>query len=137
MAVEGVMVRDGNSVAGADMSNTAALAGPGGSGQFLAVKQSTAADRTVLMAGANTAFAYGILQNKPKSGEAADVCISGISKAVYGGTVTAGDWLTTDSSSRLITTTTGGQFAMAKAISAGVVGDVQTVEVLPATHTLP
>lgn len=135
MAVEGVMVRDGNSVAGADMSNTAALAGPGGSGQFLAVKQSTAADRTVLMTGANVDV-YGILQNKPKSGEAADVCISGISKAVYGATVVAGAFLTSDASSRLVTATTG-QLACAKAISAGVVGDVQTVEVLPARVLAP
>jgi hypothetical protein len=133
MAVEGVMVRDGNSVAGADFSNTAALAGPNGSGQFLAVKQSLVADRTVLLqVAAGTGEVYGILQNKPRLGEAADVCISGISKAVYGGTVAAGDNLMTDTSGRLITATTGGtKWVVAKAIVAGVLGDIGTVEVMP------
>jgi hypothetical protein len=136
MAVEGVMIRDGNSVAGQDLSNTAGLAGPNGSGQFLAVKQSTAADRTVLLANAANTDVYGILQNKPKQGEAADVCYSGISKAVFGGTVTAKDFLTTDSSGRLVTATTG-QLACAKAIVAGVLSDVGTVEVLQARVVAP
>ncbi len=131
MAVEGDMIRDGNSVAGADLSNTAALAGPGGSAQFLAVKRSTAADRTILAVGTANLRCAGILQNKPKLNEAADVCIAGISKAVYGGTVTANDYLTTDSSGRLVTATTG-QLACAQAITAGALGDVQTVEVFGA-----
>lgn len=136
MAVEGVMVRDGNCVAGQDFSNTAALAGPNGSGQFLAVIQSAAADRTILIAGANAASVYGILQNKPRSGEAGDVCYSGISKAVFGATIAANAFLTTDSSGRMVTATTG-QIACAKAIVAGVLGDVGTVEVLPARVIAP
>lgn len=135
MAVEGVMVRDGNCVAAQDFSNTAALAGPNGSGQFLAVKQSTVADRSILIAGAN-ADIYGILQNKPKNGEAGDVCISGLSKAVYGATIVAAAFLTTDASGRLVTATTG-QLAAAKAIVAGVLGDIGTVEVLPARVLAP
>lgn len=135
MAVEGVMVRDGNVVAAQDFSNTAALAGPNGSGQFLAVKLSTVADRSLLIAGANTDI-YGILQNKPKSGEAGDVCLSGVSKAVFGATIVAAAFLTTDASGRLVTATTG-QLACAKAIVAGVLGDIGTVEVLPARVLAP
>lgn len=137
MAVEGVMIREGTYVAGANFSNTAGLAGPGGSGQFLAVKQSTAADRTVLLGNtAGTIDILGILQNKPVSGDAADICILGTTKAVYGGTVVAGAFLTTDASGRLVTATTG-QLACAKAVTAGVIGDVQTVEMLPARVIAP
>lgn len=136
MAVEGVQINDGTVVSGADLSNTGGLAGPGGSGQFLAVKLSTAADRTILLQNAANSDIYGILQNKPKSGEAGNVCTYGQSKAVYGATVTAGVFLTTDSSGRLVTATTG-QLACAKSITAGVVGDIQTVEVLPARVIAP
>lgn len=136
MAVEGVMIRDGNCTAGANLSKTAALAGPNGSGQFLAMKLSTVADRTILRQNAANADVYGILQNAPLSGEAGDVCVMGISKAVYGATVAAGDFLTTDASSRLVTATTG-QLACAKALTAGVVSDVQTVLVLPARVIAP
>lgn len=136
MSTEGVMLRDGNSVAGANLSKTAGLAGPNGSGQFLAMKLSTAADRTYLRVAAANARIDGILQNAPTQGEAADVCFSGISKAVYGGTVAAGDFLTTDTSGRLVTAATG-ELAGAKAFMAGVVGDVATVRVLPSTQVAP
>lgn len=128
MSTEAVMLRDGNGVAGANFSKTAALAGPNGSGQFLAVKFSTAADRTYLLCGANQA-SDGILQNAPVSGDACDVCFEGFCKAVYGATVAAGDFLTTDSSGRLVTATSG-QIAIAKAYTAGVVGDIASVKVL-------
>lgn len=126
MSTEGVMLRDGNSVAGANLSKTAGLAGPNGSGQFLLVKLSTAADRTYLRVNGANARADGILQNAPAQGEAADVCFVGVSKAVYGGTVAAADYLTSDASGRLVTATTG-QLACAKALVAGVVSDVGTV----------
>lgn len=136
MAVEGVMVRDGNSVAGADFSNTAGLAGPSGSGQFLCVKRSTAADRTILLQASAGAAVDGILQNKPKAGEAADVCYSGITKAVYGGTIAANDILKNDASGRLVVAATG-NIGVAKAIVAGVLGDVGTVEVFPTSMSAP
>lgn len=126
MAVEGVMLCDGNGVAGANFSKTAGLAGPNGTGQFLLMKLSTAADRTYLRVNGANARADGILQNSPAQGEAANVAFLGISKAVYGGTVAAGDYLTSDSSGRLVTATTG-QLACAKALVAGVVSDVATV----------
>jgi hypothetical protein len=131
MAVEGVMIRDGNCIAAQDFSNTGGLAGPNGSGQFLAVKLSSAADRSILLATSpTTSDVYGILQNKPKLGDAGDVCYSGISKAVYGGTVVAGNLLTVDASGRLVAAATG-NWVTAKAIVAGVLGDVATVEVVP------
>ncbi len=68
------------------------MGGPNGSGQFLCVVQSTTNDRTVLIAStapsANVGLnaIYGILQNTPGPGQAADVGIFGISKAVVAST---------------------------------------------------
>jgi hypothetical protein len=76
------------------------LAGPSGSGQFLAVVLSAA--RTVSIAsslsqsqfGTAGSMFYGILQNKPRPAEAADVLIFGVSKVVAGSTsITAGSFL--------------------------------------------
>ncbi len=72
--------------------------------QYRAVKLSTTVDRTVLaMSNANTERPIGILQNDPVSGEAADVALCGICKAVYGGNVTRGDKLACDNDGKLIT----------------------------------
>ena len=74
MATEAVLIRDGsNTVAAANYSNSAGLAGPSGSGQFLAVALSTTADRTSVLASSIGQQIYGILQNKPTRGAAADV----------------------------------------------------------------
>lgn len=137
MSTEGVMLRDGNSIAGANFSKTAGLAGPNGSAQFLCMKLSTVADRTYLRVSAANALSIdGILQNAPISGDAADVCFSGVSKAVFGGTVAAGDYMATDASGRLVTATTG-QNAVARAMMAGVVSDIATVRILNATIVAP
>jgi hypothetical protein len=136
MSTEGVMLRDGNSIAGANFSKTAGLAGPNGSAQFLAVKFSTAADRTYLLVAGANARSDGILQNAPVSGDSCDVCFEGECKAVYGGTVAAGDYLTTDSSARLVTATTG-QLAIAKAKMAGALGDIASVRVFNGTIIAP
>lgn len=94
MALETVLLHDGTqTVAAANYSNGANLPGANtagttggttGSGQFLAVKLSTATARTSLLVAALGSPIYGILQNKPKLGEAADVGLWGITKAVAG-----------------------------------------------------
>jgi hypothetical protein len=91
MANESPLLHDGaQCVLGFDARNSTAtgstLAGPSGSGQFLAVRLSTTADRTVLLASTATAGVpvYGILQNKGSTGQVADVAIFGITKAVCG-----------------------------------------------------
>lgn len=77
--------------------------GPNGSAQFLCVRLSTAEDRTVYLTTADGVNAYGILQNKPSTGVAADVGIWGISKAVSGSTaIAAGMSLMAGSSGALI-----------------------------------
>lgn len=98
MATEGPMLHDGSqTTAGADLSAK----------QFFAVKLSTSTDRTVALASTGGEVIYGILQNKPTSGQAADVCIFGLTKCFAGAAVTRGDLLTTDTSGRAITATSG------------------------------
>lgn len=108
MATESPLIHDGaQTVAGGDFRNSTnsgtTHAGPNGSMQFMAVRLSTVADRTVLGTTAAGQQVYGILQNKPYTGEAADVGIFGVSKAVAGTTtVVAGGLLEADSSGCVI-----------------------------------
>lgn len=55
----------------------------------------------------NNAEAYGVLQNKPQSGEHASVAISGIMKAVAGAAIAAGASLAVTNSGFIITATSG------------------------------
>ncbi len=128
MATEGVLLRDGaNTVAAANYYNPAvALAGPNGSGQYLAVKISAA--NTVTLATTGGEVIYGILQNTPELGSPADVAIVGDSKAVAGAAILAGDALMTDTSGRLITATSTNHVvgqAITAASAAGVLFDVK------------
>lgn len=96
MATEGPLFKDGaQTISGFDGRNSTlsgtTRAGPNGSAQFCAVVLSTTVDRTVNLPStvAGQFKAYGILQNKPSTGIAADVCIFGISKAIAGTTTIA------------------------------------------------
>ncbi|HNX09606.1 MAG TPA: DUF2190 family protein, partial [Methanothrix sp.] len=60
----------------------------------------------------------GILQNDPDLGQEASVMISGISPAVYGGSVAANDNLASDASGRLVVAAAG-KNVIAIAIEAG------------------
>jgi hypothetical protein len=69
------------------------LNGPNGSAQYFPVFLSTSVARTVVLgttllgaAGSTVEAFYGILQNTPGPGQAADVGIFGISKAIAGTT---------------------------------------------------
>jgi hypothetical protein len=94
MATEGPLIHDGSqTTAAADLSAS----------QFLAVK--ITASRAVNLASSGGEAIYGILQNTPTSGLAADVGILGVTKAIAGAAVTAGDYLMTDTSARVITAT--------------------------------
>lgn len=89
MATEGPLTHDGSQcTAFANYYNGSVFLGVGGTGQFLAV--SLQAARIVQISTGPTAGMYGILQNTPTAGEAADVGIAGISKAVAGQAITFG-----------------------------------------------
>lgn len=118
MATEAELIHDSSCVANADLS----------ADQFFAVIMTTT-PRKVDIAGA-AANIYGILQNKPTAGQAADVGIFGVSKAIIGATVTAGDALETDSTGRLITQTSTHP-KVAVAIESGAVNNIISVRLVP------
>ena len=141
MATESVLLHDGaQTVAAANYGNGANLAGSNtggttggatGSGQYLAVVL-TSAGRTSAIASAIGAQIYGILQNKPALGGAADVGIYGISKAVAGGTIAAAAPLMTNASGQLVAWTAGSAYAqVGYAIEAAVSGQVFTAYIGP------
>jgi len=106
MATESVLLHDGSQcVASANYGNGAGLNGNGGSGQFYGVVVSAA--RTVALASSTGAALYGILQNKPAAGEAADVGVFGPGKMLAGGTIAAGAKLMVNSSGEIVAWTSG------------------------------
>lgn len=126
MATESFLLHDGTQTqAGADLSTK----------QFYCVKLTAA--RTVNLASAGGEAIYGVLQNKPLSGQAADVGCLGITKAAAGNTFAAGALLMTDSTGRLITATSTNH-AVAQAIEASsAAGAVVTVAIGLAGTTSP
>lgn len=69
----------------------------------------------------------GILQNKPASGQAATVAYGGVSKAICGGSVTAGNRVTTNASGQIVAATTAGDSVIGVALQTGATGDVIAV----------
>lgn len=72
----------------------------------------------------------GVLQNKPKSGEGATVADGGTSKVVAGAAITAGAYLTTDSSGRAITVVSNATVFGTALTAAGATGDVITARLM-------
>lgn len=139
MATESPLIHDGaQTVAAADYSNTAGKnpsTGAGvsssgsGSAQFYAVALSTSVARTSVLASAAGQRIYGILQNKPKAGEVADVGIYGITKALVGvGGSTLGLPQMTDANGLITDWTAGsGYCQIGMAMETGVSGQVISI----------
>ncbi len=123
MATFGPLIDDGSqTVAGVDLSAAAK--------QYSAVKLTAA--RTVGLASTGGEAIYGILQNTPAAGEAADVGILGISKAVVGAAgATAGAALMTEAVTGYLTDQTSTNAKVAVAITGGVSGEIITVRIVP------
>lgn len=121
MATEGPQITDGGqTITATDLTAK----------QFYAVKM-TATARTVALASTGGEMIYGILQNAPAATEAANVCIFGVTKAQAGGTITAGDPLTTDTAGKLITYTSS-KVKVGVALTSGASGDLITAFIFPA-----
>jgi hypothetical protein len=135
LATEGPLLHDGSqTVAAANYYNPgSALAGPSGSGQFLAVSLSLAAARTALLAATTGMQIYGILQNKPVAGAAADVGIFGITKAMVGsGGSTLGKPQMVNSNGTITDWTSGSSYAqIGYALETGASGIVITIFIGP------
>jgi hypothetical protein len=81
--------------AGADLSGS----------QFLFVKLS--ADNTVILCAAATDKPIGVLQNKPTSGQSAEVVISGIGKVVATASIAAGALIGTNNAGKAVALVAG------------------------------
>ncbi len=133
MATEAPLIHDGSqTTASVNMANAAGLTGPGGSGQFLAVKITGA--RTVAYDSTGASVCYGILQNKPAIGQVADVGILGVSKAVAGAAFAAGTLLMTDSSGRVITRTSTNPVIGQAIEAATLANQIVTIALVPAAY---
>lgn len=100
--------------------------------QYYAVQLTTT--ETVTMADA-TVRTLGILQNEPLSGEAASVCLLGISRAITdgnAGAIAAMDALASDANGKLVKTTTDNDEVVAVALQPSTTdGAIIAVFVLP------
>ena len=102
--------------------------------QFTFVKLNTTA-RQVAAATVEGERCFGVLQNKPDAAnDPAEVRTHGTTKIKAGGTVTAGDYVGTDSAGKAITMTDGvtgqdvGQYILGEALTGGASGEI--IEIL-------
>jgi hypothetical protein len=125
MSIESNVTHDGtNFTAGVDLS----------AAQFKAVAISGA--RTVGLASTG-AVMYGILQNKPTAGQAADIAVMGMPKALAGAAYSAGVLLMVDATSRLVLATST-NISVATAIEASTgVGQICQVAIIPNGRLVP
>lgn len=83
------------------------------------------------LAAAGTRVA-GVIQNKPNAGHSTTLVVSGVSKVVAGGVVTAGDDVSSDSTGRAVTTVGTAQRAGIALTSAGAAGVLISVLLMSA-----
>lgn len=141
-ATEGPLIHDGSqTTANADLSGPAAY-NPGGTGAALLGQQSSGQFLAVKLVGARLVdlcvagdLIYGVLQNKPAAGQAADVGIMGVSKMVSGGTIAAGAALMTDANGRFVTAATTAARVGVAIEAAGAAGVIFTGAIVPGENT--
>jgi len=117
MAYEAAQIKVGQFTASADLSAK----------QYHFVKMS--GNNTVTVCAAVTDVPIGVLQNAPTSGQAAEVCLFGISKVVADGTLAAGNVIGTSLDGQADAITAGSDttvYVMGIALAAASVGE--TVE---------
>lgn len=117
MAYEAAQVKVGNWTASADLSAK----------QYHFVKMS--GNNTVTVCAAITDIPIGVLQNTPTSGQAAEVCVFGVTKVVADGTLAAGNRIGTSLDGQADAITAGSDTTVTivgQALNAAAVGE--TVE---------
>jgi hypothetical protein len=121
MATDSPLIRDGaQNVASANYASYVQ--------QYCAV--SISGSRSVTLTGAGAA-SYGILQNKPAQGQAADVGLLGPSKGQAGAAFSAGVALMSNASGQLIAWSTGSYIVAYSIEAATAAAQIVTVYVLP------
>lgn len=117
MAYEAAQIKVGNFTASADLSAK----------QYHFVKMS--GNNTVTVCAAITDVPIGVLQNTPSSGQAASVCLFGITKVVADGTLAAGNLIGTSADGQadaIVAGTDTTVYTMGIALNAAAAGE--TVE---------
>ena len=123
MAYEAAQIRFGNLTAAADLSSK----------QYYFVKLASAT--TVNVCSAITDIPIGVLQNTPESGEAAEVCIFGITKVSADGTLAAGNLIGTSADGQADAIAAGSDttvYTQGQAITAASAGETTTMFLNPA-----
>ena len=74
---------------------------------------------------------FGILQNKPQSGEHATVAVEGMSKCIAGGAISVGNYITSAASGYATAVASGlsAKKVIGRAVTAAASGSVFTVEI--------
>jgi hypothetical protein len=133
MSVEYGVIHDGSNIVTTALNSTTNY-GVGGSGQFLAVAQSSTQNFVVVLGTSTTKFA-GVLQNKPGANQAADVAIFGTTKVVAGSSIAAGDFLEKDANGRAITSASSagsGAYVIGQAKeAAATAGVIIAMQIIP------
>ena len=100
--------------------------------RYYAVQPSSGDKKCAL--GTNSERCLGILQNKPESGEVAQVVIAGICPAIINtNSLSVGDFLTSDTLGKLVQTAAADEFVIAMLVDDSdtvLAGDVRDVMVL-------
>ena len=124
-AVEVAGFKPGVLIAGADLS----------AAQFKPVALNNDGDVVLAVDGA---FAIGILQNKPVSGEACEIDMDGISKGVFGATLAnAGTLLSPAATTGKLVAAASGDYVCAVQLSSGMADDsIGSIKVLPSATPL-
>ena len=120
MATEGPLIHDGS-------QTTAAVTLT----QFYACKLLAGTSRQVTPITVKGERIYGIVQNKPITGAAADVGFMGVSKCVAAAVITAGHTICVNTVGKLISATTN-THAIGYAIESAVTNQVFTAMIFPA-----
>lgn len=96
--------------------------------QFYIVAVDTANDESLILGAAATDPIIGVLQNKPKAGAAALYRFLGTTKVIAGGTITRGDFVTSDGNGKAVTTTSSSNATVGIALVSAVAGDIFEVQ---------
>lgn len=103
--------------------------------QYKAVALSTSADDTVVKPSGQGAMCIGILQNAPKQGAQASVCIHGVSQFIGGDTVTRGTRVTANAADGEIGAAGSGDYVLG--VITQSVTDGATASMLVTPHYIP
>lgn len=102
--------------------------------QFYCVRKNATA-KEVALCSTEGETVFGVLYNKPTSGEAAEVVLSGVAKVLVGTALTSGDFWGTDSAGKAIPISVGqtgqdiGQYAAGQVIVGAAAGEYATVTI--------